>query len=43
VRQNYILDSLTTMRRGLRGSMEFTPRSAVRTPDAQREDDALTA
>jgi monooxygenase len=30
VRQNYILDSLTTMRRGLRGSMEFTPRSAVR-------------
>ena len=26
VRQNYILDSLTTMRRGLRGSMEFTPR-----------------
>ena len=29
VRQNYILDSLTTMRRGLRGSMEFTPRSAV--------------
>jgi hypothetical protein len=27
VRQNYILDSLTTMRRGLRGSMEFTPRS----------------
>ena len=32
VRQNYILDSLTTMRRGLRGSMEFTPRSAVRRP-----------
>ena len=30
VRQNYILDSMTTMRRGLRGSMEFTPRSAVR-------------
>ena len=30
VRQNYILDSLTTMRRGLRGSMDFTPRSAVR-------------
>ena len=29
VRQNYILDSLTTMRRGLRGSMEFTPRSQV--------------
>ena len=26
VRQNYILDSLTTMRRGLRRSMEFTPR-----------------
>jgi len=25
VRQNYLLDSLTTMRRGLRGSMEFTP------------------
>lgn len=32
VRQNYVLDSLTTMRRGLRGSMQFTPRSAVRTP-----------
>jgi monooxygenase len=29
VRQNYALDSLTTMRRGLRGSMEFTSRSAV--------------
>lgn len=29
VRQNYLLDSLTTMRRGLRRSMEFTPRSAV--------------
>lgn len=26
VRQNYVLDSLTTMRRGLRESMEFTPR-----------------
>ncbi len=25
VRQNYLLDSLTTMRRGLRGSMAFTP------------------
>jgi monooxygenase len=31
VRQNYVLDSLTTMRRGLRGSMRFTPRSAVDT------------
>jgi len=29
VRQNYLLDSLTTMRRGLRGSMEFTPRSPL--------------
>jgi monooxygenase len=28
VRQNYLLDSLTTMRRGLRGSMRFTPRTA---------------
>jgi cation diffusion facilitator CzcD-associated flavoprotein CzcO len=27
VRQNYVLDSLTTMRRGLRGSMDFTPRT----------------
>ena len=26
VRQNYLLDSLTTMRRGLRGSMDFHPR-----------------
>ena len=30
VRQNYLLDSLLTLRRGLGGSMEFTPRSAVR-------------
>ena len=43
VRQNYLLDSLTTMRRGLRGSMDFTPRSAVRTADALEQDDALTA
>ena len=28
VRQNYLLDSLTTMRRSLRGSMDFTPRTA---------------
>ena len=40
VRQNYLLDSLTTMRRGLRGSMDFTPRSAVRAPAAQQQDDA---
>ena len=43
VRQNYLLDSLTTMRRGLRGSMDFTPRSAVRTPAVSQQDDALTA
>ncbi len=43
VRQNYLLDSLTTMRRGLRGSMDFTPRSAVRTPAVPQQDDALTA
>jgi cation diffusion facilitator CzcD-associated flavoprotein CzcO len=30
VRQNYLLDSLTTLRRGLSGSLDFTPRSAVR-------------
>ena len=30
VRQNYLLDSVTTLRRGLERSMEFTPRSAVR-------------
>ncbi len=30
VRQNYLLDSLTTLRRGLGGSLDFTPRSAVR-------------
>ncbi len=30
VRQNYLLDSVTTLHRGLAGSMEFTPRSAVR-------------
>ena len=29
VRQNYLLDSLTTMRRGLSGSLDFTPLSAV--------------
>jgi monooxygenase len=29
VRQNYLLDSLTTMHRSLGRSMEFTPRSAV--------------
>jgi cation diffusion facilitator CzcD-associated flavoprotein CzcO len=29
VRQNYLLDSLTTMRRTLHRSMSFTPRSAV--------------
>jgi monooxygenase len=32
VRQNYLLDSLTTMRRGLRRSMEFTPRSSTAEP-----------
>ncbi len=31
VRQNYVLDSLTTMRRGLRGSMEFTSGSSADT------------
>ena len=30
VRQNYLLDSVTTLHRGLAGSMEFTPMSAVR-------------
>ena len=29
VRQNYLLDSLTTMRRDLRRSLDFTPMSAV--------------
>jgi cation diffusion facilitator CzcD-associated flavoprotein CzcO len=29
VRQNYLLDSLTTMRRDLRGSLDFTPLAAV--------------
>ena len=29
VRQNYLLDSLTTMRRDLRGSLDFTPLTAV--------------
>ena len=30
VRQNYLLDSVTTLNRRLESSMEFTPRSAVR-------------
>jgi hypothetical protein len=30
VRQNYVLDSITTLNRRLESSMEFTPRSAVR-------------
>ena len=43
VRQNYILESLTTMRCGLRRSMEFTPRSDVMPVSDPSKEHALPA